>query len=197
MASKQDKERVKQLKREYKRLAKAADGRLRTLESHANDPHFQNILGYAYRKAEMYTSQYNSKGSKVRFDVVPPDNINTIQARINEVNDFLNMATSSIQKIKHMYIEKTKTINDRYGTNFKWQELAAYYEEEKNREIDEKYGSKTLIKVLGRFANTRKYDIQKMSPDDIKTKVLTGDAIEDSIIKNLLKEGYDYKSLFT
>jgi len=159
----------------YKQLAKQADQRLVRLEALSHEKHFKGVLEYSYKRA---IRDIQSWGGKNRFNVAPPKferdgsniySITQLEAKIHDIETFLNKPTSTKKSIISMYKKRTDTINRKYakeyGVTFTWEELANYYEMESNRKIDSQYGSKTIMRVL---ALMKKEKLKKKDIDSIK-----------------------------
>lgn len=159
----------------YKQLAKQADQRLVRLEALSHEKHFKGVLEYSYKRA---IRDIQSWGGKNRFNVAPPKferdgsniySITQLEAKIHDIETFLNKPTSAKKSIISMYKKRADTINAKYakeyGITFTWEELANYYEMESNRKIDSQYGSKTIMRVL---ALMKKEKLKEKDIDNIK-----------------------------
>lgn len=136
----------------YKRLAKQSDQRLVRLEQYSRQGN-PNVLQYAYRVA-MYDIE-SIYGSGSRFNrklVMNKDgsvNQNQLRMRIAAMEKFLTMPTSTPKGIKSVYKNRIDTINQRYGTEFDWEDLANLYQTGIAEALDMQYGSKTKLRSLG------------------------------------------------
>lgn len=159
----------------YKQLAKQADQRLVRLEALSHEKHFKGVLEYSYKRA---IRDIQSWGGKNRFNIAPPKferdgsniySITQLEAKIKDIETFLNKPTSTKKSIISMYKKRADTINSKYakeyGITFTWEELANFYEMESNRKIDSQYGSKTIMRVL---ALMKKEKLKKKDIDSIK-----------------------------
>ena len=139
----------------FRSLAKMADSRLKRLESYKDDENFKGVLQYAYSNAMYDIRALTGDPEATRFNRVPAKNkdgsINqrSLHAKINAVKRFLESPTSTKTGVTKVYKQRADTVNRRYGTNFSWQELAAYYSKASNEAFDNEYGSKTMVRVLG------------------------------------------------
>ena len=138
----------------YTRLAKQADQRLVRLEKLSNEPGYENITKWAYSQA-----QYDIKAlfgdDRTRFNVKPRKlksgqySEKQMQAAISSMKQFLLSPTSTKGGINKVYGERAKTINERYGTDFDWKELAQFFENTMDILLDLQYGSKTKMRAIG------------------------------------------------
>ena len=159
----------------YKQLAKQADQRLVRLEALSHEQHFKGVLEYSYKRA---IRDIQSWGGTNRFNIAPPSyerdgsniySITQLEAKIRDIETFLNKPTSTKSAIVRMYKKRADTINQKYskefGAKFTWEELANFYEMESSRKIDSQYGSKTMLRAL---ALMKKEKLKKKDIDDIK-----------------------------
>lgn len=184
----------------YKSLAKVADQRLIRLEKLAasGKEHYKGVLSYSYKRAQHDIEAWNkvTKQSTTRFNTKAPSNYQQLQAKIKDIEHFILAPTSTKSGITSIYEKRTKTTNDTYGTNFTWQELATFFENENADKIDGQYGSKTMIKAIGvikRVGSNPKHIKNVIE----KHKVLSPDAVVDEIAYKLLESGITAADLFT
>ena len=179
----------------YKRLAKRADDRLRALEklAQSGDPDYAGVLEYAYRNA-IYETQHIS--GTMRFSQNIPltkeGEINRLELnrRTNAIKRFLESPTSTKQGITRIYKQRANTVNQKYGTNFTWQELARFYEHEKAAKQNAEYGSDTVVRALGairRIANDPE-KIREAAAGNIK---VANDKKTNEVAIALLEDGLD------
>ena len=138
----------------YTRLAKQADQRLVRLEKLSTEPGYENVTKWAYAQA-----QYDIKAlfgdDRTRFNVKPRKlksgkySEKQMQAAISSMKQFLLSPTSTKGGINKVYGERAKTINERYGTDFNWKELAQFFENDMDSILDLQYGSKTKMRSIG------------------------------------------------
>ena len=130
----------------YKRLAKVADQRLVRLEKLSQKHGFEGASKWAYNRAQKDIARW---GEGSRFNTKAPANTNSLKAKINDIKAFLGSATSTKAGITDVYEQRANTINQTYGTNFTWQDIAKFYGKQKNVALDAKYGSKTVAMAIG------------------------------------------------
>lgn len=155
MARKNDPE-YQALVKEYKSLAKKADQRLVRLEKLSRQKGFKNVTKWAYNRA-MKDIQYWSGSEATRFNRDIPRNINSLKARISDVKHFLNDTTTSTKRgIMQTFKKRADTINKKYGTDMKWDDVAAFYESKEWKDMDRRYGSETAMKGIGEIQKNEK-----------------------------------------
>ena len=185
----------------FKRLAKAADTRLLRLKEYAKQENYKNILNYAYANAMYDIKALTGDPTAERFNRVPARtksgeiNMQNLHAKINAVKRFLESPTSTKQGITRVYKQRAATINERYGANLTWQEMANYYSSSMAEKIENEYkASKSIVRALG--ALKRLGDdpetIRKAIEGDIK---IANDAVVDEIARALLEQGYTFSKL--
>ena len=155
----------------YTRLAKRADQRLVRLEKLTNESGYENVTKWAYSQA-----QHDIKAlfgdDRTRFNVKPRQlksgqfSEKHMQAAISSMKQFLLSPTSTKGGINKVYGERAKTINERYGTEFNWKELAQFFENDMDSLLDLQYGSKTKMRAIGSIQRH-----QWKSVDDITDSV--------------------------
>lgn len=147
-----------ELMRDYKRLAKSADARLRALEGARYKKGFEAITQYAYKRA-MHDI---GRGDRGRFDVSMKDKTyNEIVGMMNAVRRFYQSPTSTITGTRAIYVNNAKAFNDKFGTNFTWQQLAVLFDKntglyEKITNADNKLGSPRIVRAIAIMQNNKK-----------------------------------------
>lgn len=138
------------LEQYYRRLAKQADQRLVRLEKLAaqGDPGYQGVLSWAYARAEYDIShKWGGSSTKPRFNTKPPEDVNALKAKINDIQSFLEDQTSTKAGIKASYKKKADTFNENHGTNLKWDDWAEYLDRF-GVSLYDKYGSTVMNRVI-------------------------------------------------
>lgn len=163
----------------YHKIAKLADQRLVRIEAYSHDEHFKGIKTFAYARALKDISTYSGEGAK-RFNTAAPKNLNTLNAKIQDILTFINSPTSTKQGIISTYKKRANTINERYGTDFTWKELATYYE----RGINNKLAAKGFESKSAFIAIAKVKDNADTLVDDIKEAVGTDIREDDKKVTN-------------
>ena len=138
----------------YTRLAKQADQRLVRLEKLSTEPGYENVTKWAYAQAQHDIKALFGE-DRTRFNVRPRKlksgqfSEKQMQAAISSMKQFLLSPTSTKSGINKVYGERAKTINERYGTDFDWKELAQFFENTMDTLLDLQYGSKTKMRAIG------------------------------------------------
>lgn len=145
----------------YHRLAKVADQRLVRLEELAGmregkpgKPGYEKVTSYAYDRAMRDLEIY---GGGKRFNTKPPLNADgtvdnrLLSEKLADIRAFLSSVTSTKQGITQVFEERAKTINDKFGTNFTWNDLADFYRSgDAQKKINKKIvNSDLLLRAIG------------------------------------------------
>lgn len=177
-------EKVKYLKIFYKSVAKVADQRLVNLEGLSKKKGYKDVLQWAYKDA-MYDihAAYGEKAK--RFNRKQPDDLRTLQKNLRRVLSFLEKPSSSRQGIDEVYSKRAQTISDKYDVNVSWQNIGDLYMSTLYKKTDSKYGSKTVLKAIGRIQANAK-QIKKALKDQKAIQYhVAQDDIEETVNKLL------------
>lgn len=170
----------------YRTLAKTADQRLVRLEGYRHEQNFKVADKWAYARA-MRDIQAWSGEEATRFNTKPPASVAQLQAKIQDIKTFLLSPSSTKQGIIKMYQKRANTINAKYGTNFKWDEIGTFFESEAWQQADEKFASESAMTVLATiYKNKEKIveGIKKANAVNIKAP----DKMEEALVNRFLKE---------
>lgn len=182
------------LEAEYRKLAKRADQRLVRLEAAAAKPGYESVTQYAYKKAMRDIRAWSGENAS-RFNTRPPKNTNQLKAKIADIKRFLSSASSTIgatketRGIKQIYQERANTINEKYDTNFKWQDLAKLFESglwEKLKNSDT-YSSDADFQTIAHIKANFK-EVKKAIRDDNEVNIDTLDDVENFAINEMLSQ---------
>lgn len=176
----------------YRRLAKQADQRLVRLEKLKGQEGYQNVDKYSYARAMKDIKQW-SGDEATRFNTKPPSNTNSIKAKIADMRTFLEAPTSTKAGINSIYKHKADVLNDKYGTNFDWQDLANYFDEAKNSKTDSKYGSDTMLKAFAEIQKQGETIAKQIEQHRKKHIVVDNPRLQDAIDDILSDRGIHIK----
>ena len=144
----------------YKRLAKAADQRLVRLEKLSQQEGFKGVKQYAYARA-MYDISIYGKGK--RFNTALPKDEETgeidrriMKERIMSMRDFLTSVTSTKAGIQETYVARVNTINEKYGTQYTWQQFADFIRSSYGKKTMKKVDSDLVLKAIAKVQQARK-----------------------------------------
>ena len=191
--------RYEELVTQYKKRSKLADQYLRRLEKlAAEDKRYKGVKQFAYKRAMRDIESWSGEGAK-RFSRVAPRTIQGVQAKLRDIERFLQSSTATKKGITKYYESRAKTMNERYGTSLNWEDMTKYYQRGLNETMDKLYGSKTALVVVGKIQKDKK-SIQKAikagSLDEYIDEEFKGnEVVVRNRIKKLLKSDKDRKEL--
>lgn len=181
------------LEKEYRRLAKKADQRLVRLESYEHDKGFKTATKWAYAKAQKDIQKW---GGTKRFNTKPPESKAQLEAKIADIKQFLESPTSTKAGISEVYKKRADTINKKYGTNFKWTDLAEYYMSGMADKMDAKFGSKTALKTIAQAQKSKKNVINAIKEGSTKNLKLSDSENVNKKVQDFLEEnGTEFSKL--
>ena len=198
--------------KEYNKLAKKADRRMRELERFSRDPKFESILNYAYRTAvkditswtppDKRTALYQydkdtliNVPAKPRWQRNAPMDTNSLKAKIKDIEKFLKKPTSTMTGTVNIYKKRTETINKKYGTSFTWEQLADYFETGLADKASDMFGSKTVLQAIGVIQKNKKQvldNIKEKSEVHIQVKNI---AVQKAVNGMLSNYGVDLQAI--
>lgn len=179
-----------ELIKEYKKLTARADKRLQRLEKYAEEENFSTATKWAYARAMRDIKQWSGE-SGTRFGTKPPENIQQLQAKINDVKEFLENQTSTKTGIIKVYKQKADTINKEYGTNFTWDDLAGFYTSGTAEKLNREFGSKTALKAVAKIQKEGK-DIINAIEENRNAHIRVNDPILENAVNKILNiDGLD------
>lgn len=123
------------LYKEYKRLADRADKRLLRLErlEKEHPDLYKNVTSFAYAKAERAIEHWDGKKfDKPRFARKTPATDEELAMKIKDIQEFLDMTTSTKKGVDTVYKKRADTLNKKYSElfemeiKFTWQEWARF-----------------------------------------------------------------------
>lgn len=189
-----------ELVREYKKLAKAADRKIRNLNTLAEQRGYKDAKKWAYARA-MEDIEHRWGPGADRFDRKIPKNwkVTSIIAAINEVKTFIESPSSSKRGIDAVYKQRVKTLMEAKdektgellygGVKLTWQQAAKLFE---NSTFDKLLGKMTSAQVWKQIAKRQKRAkeiIQAIKKADEKIiKDVSGDAMYKQL-KKLVDSG--------
>lgn len=185
------------MKKELRRLSVEADKKLRKLEKLSQKKGYENVKEFAYRRA-MKDIRYWSEGNKRSFkSMMNTDNINSLQGQINAVKRFLDAPTSAKKSIDELYQSRADKLNENYGTNFTWQDLANVFDRKEENVYYQK-GQKNYLKAVSYLKDNEADIMDDIFDISMGDKVIrTGNNKVDVMISEILeKEGINFISLY-
>lgn len=189
---------LKDMQSEYRKLAAEADKKLRQLERLSNKKGYENVKEFAYRRA-MKDIKYWTDSRKRSFKAVElPSNINSMQARLNDVKRFLDAPTSTKANIDKMFKQRADDLNEKFGTDFDWQDLGNVFDNKEENVYYQKYGGKSYLKAVSYLKENEEELMNSIYDIAMGDKVIrTGNRKVDNVISRILdEEGIQFTSLY-
>ena len=182
------------LEKEYRRLAKRADQRLVRLEKLAENTEYAGIKEYSYKRAMRDIRSWSGENAK-RFNTKAPSNTNQLKAKIADIKRFLESASSTIgataetKGILKIYQERANTINEKYGTDFNWKDLAKLFESGLYKKIknDKDYDSNADFQTIANIKSNFK-EVRKAIKEDREVNIDTLDEVENFAINEMINQ---------
>lgn len=151
----------------YRTAAKAADQRLVRLEKAATEENYQVATKWAYAKAERYIQEWTGPEA-TRFNTKPPESDQQLRQKIEDIRSFLEAPTSTKTGIRQVHQARANTLNERYGTNFKWNDVATFFESDLRNKMERRMGSETLVKVMAYMQKNKKQVVKAVESANTK-----------------------------
>ena len=185
------------LEAEYRRLAKRADQRLVRLEqAAAGKPGYESVLQYSYRKAQRNIRAWSGTkpdGRPGRFNTKAPADTNQLKAKIRDIKEFLSSASSTIgatketKGIEGIYKQRADTLNEKYGTDFTWQDLAKFFESGLNEKLSNQYASDSKMEIIASL-QANKEQIEAAIKSGSEVHIQTDDDVLEFMINEVIGE---------
>lgn len=175
----------------YKKLARESDKRLRALEKLSEKEGFENVKKFAYARAQEDIKLNRGKGHK-RYGLNPPYRESEMLDEIMDMKNFLQSKSSTEEGIRDTYMKTAETLNNRYGTDFKWSDMATFFESRFFKKMDVMgYDSKQIVKAIGVMQqDPEKFlkMIKESVKEDIKLPAEEGKEMQNRLIEDLINE---------
>ena len=135
--------------------------RMKRLEDWASEQ--PAALTWAYAVAINDIESLRGPGATRFPSAVPKDmGIAQLQARIADVEKFLEMETSTISGVKRVNEKRVDTINDKYGTDFSSGDFQQFARSGQLDKLKSQYGSKTMWKAIGQIRKNMDTLVEQM-----------------------------------
>ena len=181
--------------KEFRKLAKVADERLRQIkQNYSKREGFQNIENWAYQKAMRDIAHWSGEG-KHTFNRDVPKTLKGLKAKTRDIQDFLQAPTSTITGTKEMFQDRADKLNEKWGTDFTWEQLGDVFENKEENVIYQRYGGSYLKAVSYLQSNEDRIMKQLMSGDHVTVR--TGNRKANQAVNALLDEyGIQFNELY-
>lgn len=175
------------LLKQYKKKAKLADQYMRRLEKlSASDKAYKGVKNYAYARARHDIETWSGKGAR-RFDTKAPEKLQSLRAKLRDIERFLQSPTSTKRGIDQIYNKRAQTMKERYGVSGNWEDMVKYYNRGLNEKMDKAYGSRTALRAVGRIQQNSKAIRKAMRSGSIDTYISESMSGEDKPVRDAIK----------
>lgn len=182
--------------KEFQKLAKRADERLRNIrDNYSKREGFENMINWAYKKAMRDIKHWSGNDATTFNQGASKLSLNQLRAKKHDVEEFLNAPTSKISSTIDLYQRRADTINERYGTNFSWEELGTVFEDKENNDFYQK-GGISYVEAVGYMKDNEAALLQSLE-DNSRLVIKTGSRKANQMARDLISEyGLDFTKLY-
>lgn len=182
--------------KEFQKLAKRADERLRNIrDNYSKRKGFENMINWAYKKAMRDIKHWSGNDATTFNQGALKLSLNQLRAKKHDVEEFLNAPTSKISSTVDLYQRRADTINERYGTNFSWEELGTVFEDKENNTFYQK-GGISYVEAVGYMKDNEEELLQSLE-DNSRVVIKTGSRKANQMVRDLISEyGLDFTKLY-
>lgn len=192
----------KQLRAEYKVLAKRADQRLVRLEAYSERSEYENIMKWAYANAQYdIRSFFGTEATRFNRKLSNSLGWQQVLARVNAVRSFLESETSTISPVKEdvkyglrrvegvlsMYQQKANSFNKTMGSDFTWEEFGEFMEQKMYANMVDKLGYAVAKLRLGRMKETKEQVLADMRASKKPGRINNPKLVAQAITRELMK----------
>lgn len=160
--------------------------RLLRLEKRAGtDP---ALLDWAYAHAQEDIRKWRGSGKHRYPSTVKQDApISQLQARIADVEKFLEMETSTISGVKKINDKRVNTINKEYGTDFTASDFQQFARSGMLDKLKTRFGSQTMWKAIGTIQYNMDKLVKQMEQHKKREIIVEGnDPILQSVVDEII-----------
>ena len=181
----------------YRTLAKTADQRMVRLEqTAAQGGAYASATKWAYARAARDIRGWSGQTEKPRWNTKTPRTIGGLESKIEDIKTFLSSLTSTKKGIQD-YMRRTTKINEKYGTDFTWDNVGKFFDSQLNEDLEKKYGSKTRLRAIAHIRKNKDKILKNMEKAKT-TRIVVPDKMVQSAVNSILKDYqqdvYDYLS---
>ena len=182
--------------KDFKKLAKRADERLRQIrDNYSKRKGFENMINWVYKKAMRDIKHWSGNDATTFNQGASKLSLNQLRAKKHDVEEFLNAPTSKISSTVDLYQRRADTLNERYGTNFSWEELGTVFEDKENNDFYQK-GGISYVEAVGYMKDNEEALLQSLE-DNSRLVIKTGSRKANQMARDLISEyGLDFTKLY-
>ena len=184
--------------KEFKKLAKRADERLRNIrDNYSKREGFENMINWAYKRAMRDIRHWSGDDATTFNQGTSKLSLTQLKAKKHDVEAFLNMPTSTITGTIGVYQKRADSLNNNpdIQSNFTWEELATVFEDKENNTFYQK-GGVSYLKAVS-YMKDNEAELLKALEDKSRLIVRTGNRKANKMAKDMLAEyGLDFTKLY-
>ena len=183
-----------ELEKEAKQKIASANAKLLNLEKLSKKEDFKGVEHFAYTKAMKSIKSIRGEGYK-RFNI--PTNTHKLEKTLREVDKFLDMPTSTKAGIVELYEKNAAQLNEMFGTEYGWPEMANFLEAAKWDDLKNSFDSKTAVKIIKGL-----YEHRDLKPEEIDLMlknhqvIFSDDEVDNDVINTFVSTNIDWNELF-
>ena len=174
----------------YRKAAKAADQRMVRLEQLSQEENYKSADKYAYAKAQRAIREW-SGGDATRFNTKPPSSVASLKEKIQDIKSFLGSSSSTKTGLKNVHMSRAKSLNERYGTNYTWQQWDTFLNSEFMKKLDKDYGYNSKDAVIGTVMRNKDEIIDQLVEANEIEIYTTDDEMANEVVNTILNEYSD------
>ena len=85
--------------------------------------------------------------------------------------------------MKDILQRRADTLNEQYGTNFKWNDVGTFFESELAEKMDSKYASETMMQVVASLQKNKSKILKEMEKAQDKNQ-----KVPDKMVEQLVRD---------
>lgn len=174
----------------YRKAAKAADQRLVRLETLSQEENYKSADKYAYAKAQRSIREWSGEEA-TRFNTKPPASTSALKEKIQDIKSFLGSSSSTKTGLKNVHMSRAKSLNERYGTNYTWQQWDTFLNSEFMKKLDKDYGYNSKDAVIGTVMRNKDEIIDQLEEANEIEIYTSDDEMANEVVNTILNEYSD------
>ena len=197
MAKKSEKTLIK----EYNKLATTLDKRQQRLEQISGQKNFKHVKEWAYKKINKVMKSWfgeKAKGFRRKPPVTDDGKVDRdlLSKRIKEMKRLMKYPSGTKRGIVTIYKKRADTLNRNHGTDFKWEDLADFFESSDFEKNQKDYGSDTYVSAIGVLQENEKQIIKAIKEKKDLNFNIDDDKVEEAVSGLLSKYGKKFTDLY-
>lgn len=153
-------QRIKEMKSEYRAAATKANRRMTQLEKLAQNPDYKAVLNYAYGNVQYDLNALGMTGGRFTHDIekLPANKVDIrhLMALINAANQFLEAPSSTKKGIDKTYKRRAHTLNRKYKTKLSPDDMRLFFESSQWEKLINRFDSGLAMRIVAQMQKTKK-----------------------------------------